>query len=69
MYPLADLGICIGCLVVYLKPDPPGPKLWRFLKPRAMASASGPPRCIGERPSLFFKRVAVAAVLHPGRWC
>jgi len=23
-YPLAGLGICIGCLVVYLKPDPPG---------------------------------------------
>jgi uncharacterized membrane protein len=23
MYPLAGLGICIGCLIVYLKPDPP----------------------------------------------
>jgi uncharacterized membrane protein len=23
-YPLAGLGICIGCLIVYLKPDPPG---------------------------------------------
>jgi uncharacterized membrane protein len=23
-YPLAGLGICIGCLVVYLRPDPPG---------------------------------------------
>lgn len=22
-YPLAGLGICIGCLIVYLKPDPP----------------------------------------------
>jgi len=22
-YPLAGLGICIGCLVVYLRPDPP----------------------------------------------
>jgi hypothetical protein len=22
-YPLAGLGICICCLVVYLKPDPP----------------------------------------------
>ncbi|HEX8756458.1 MAG TPA: hypothetical protein VF745_08975 [Steroidobacteraceae bacterium] len=22
-YPLAGLGICIGCLAVYLKPDPP----------------------------------------------
>lgn len=23
-YPLAGLGICIGCLIFYLKPDPPG---------------------------------------------
>jgi uncharacterized membrane protein len=23
-YPLAGLGICICCLIVYLKPDPPG---------------------------------------------
>jgi uncharacterized membrane protein len=23
-YPLVGLGICIGCLIVYLKPDPPG---------------------------------------------
>jgi uncharacterized membrane protein len=23
-YPLAGLGICIFCLIVYLKPDPPG---------------------------------------------
>jgi uncharacterized membrane protein len=23
-YPLAGLGICIGCLIVYLRPDPPG---------------------------------------------
>ena len=23
-YPLAGLGICISCLIVYLKPDPPG---------------------------------------------
>jgi uncharacterized membrane protein len=23
-YPLAGLGICAGCLIVYLKPDPPG---------------------------------------------
>jgi uncharacterized membrane protein len=23
-YPLAGLAICIGCLIVYLKPDPPG---------------------------------------------
>lgn len=23
-YPLAGLGICIGCLIVYLKPEPPG---------------------------------------------
>jgi hypothetical protein len=22
-YPLAGLGICIFCLIVYLKPDPP----------------------------------------------
>jgi hypothetical protein len=22
-YPLAGLGICICCLIVYLKPDPP----------------------------------------------
>jgi hypothetical protein len=22
-YPLAGLGICIGCLAVYLRPDPP----------------------------------------------
>jgi uncharacterized membrane protein len=27
-YPLAGLGICIGCLIVYLRPDPPG-----FAKP------------------------------------
>jgi uncharacterized membrane protein len=25
-YPLAGLGICIACLVVYLKPEPPGEK-------------------------------------------
>ena len=24
MYPLAGLGICVCCLIVYLKPDPPG---------------------------------------------
>ena len=24
MYPLAGLGVCICCLIVYLKPDPPG---------------------------------------------
>jgi uncharacterized membrane protein len=24
IYPLAGLGICIGCLIGYLKPDPPG---------------------------------------------
>jgi uncharacterized membrane protein len=24
-YPLVGLGICICCLIVYLKPDPPGP--------------------------------------------
>ena len=23
-HPLAGLGICIGCLIVYLRPDPPG---------------------------------------------
>jgi hypothetical protein len=23
-YPLVGLGICISCLIVYLKPDPPG---------------------------------------------
>ena len=23
-YPLAGLGICIACLIVYLRPDPPG---------------------------------------------
>jgi uncharacterized membrane protein len=23
-YPVAGLGICIGCLIVYLRPDPPG---------------------------------------------
>jgi uncharacterized membrane protein len=23
-YPLVGLGICIGCLIVYLRPDPPG---------------------------------------------
>jgi len=23
-YPLAGLGICIGCLIVYLRPEPPG---------------------------------------------
>jgi uncharacterized membrane protein len=23
-YPLAGLGICIGCLILYLKPEPPG---------------------------------------------
>ena len=23
-YPLAELGICICCLIVYLKPNPPG---------------------------------------------
>jgi uncharacterized membrane protein len=23
-YPLVGLGICIGCLIAYLKPDPPG---------------------------------------------
>jgi|SRR5689334_8687868 TMEM175 potassium channel family protein len=25
-YPLAGLGICIACLIVYLRPDPPGAK-------------------------------------------
>ena len=24
IYPLLGLGICIGCLILYLKPDPPG---------------------------------------------
>jgi uncharacterized membrane protein len=23
-YPIIGLGICIGCLIVYLRPDPPG---------------------------------------------
>jgi hypothetical protein len=23
-YPMAGLGICICCLIVYLRPDPPG---------------------------------------------
>jgi hypothetical protein len=23
-YPVAGLGICICCLIVYLKPEPPG---------------------------------------------
>lgn len=23
-YPLAGLGVCIGCLIVYVRPDPPG---------------------------------------------
>jgi uncharacterized membrane protein len=23
-YPLAGLGLCIACLIVYLRPDPPG---------------------------------------------
>ena len=23
-YPLVGLGMCICCLIVYLKPDPPG---------------------------------------------
>jgi hypothetical protein len=23
-YPIVGLGICIGCLIVYLRPDPPG---------------------------------------------
>ena len=26
VYPLAGLGICIACLIVYLKPEPPGEK-------------------------------------------
>ena len=25
-YPLVGLGICIACLIVYLKPDPPRPR-------------------------------------------
>ena len=28
-YPLAGLGICICCLIVYLRPDPPGVRNWR----------------------------------------
>lgn len=30
-YPLVGLGICICCLIVYLKPDPPEP--WRRVSP------------------------------------
>jgi hypothetical protein len=26
-YPLAGLGICIACLALYLRPDPPGAKV------------------------------------------
>jgi TMEM175 potassium channel family protein len=29
-YPLAGLGICICCLIVYLRPDPPGVRERRF---------------------------------------
>jgi len=25
-YPIIGLGICIGCLIVYLRPDPPEPE-------------------------------------------
>ena len=30
-YPLAGLGICICCLILYLKPDPLGPRKRRYL--------------------------------------
>jgi uncharacterized membrane protein len=29
-YPLAGLGICICCLILYLRPDPPGVRMPRF---------------------------------------
>jgi len=32
-YPLAGLGICICCLIVYLKPDPPGVHQRKFSGP------------------------------------
>jgi uncharacterized membrane protein len=38
-YPLAGLGICIACLIVYLRPDPPGAGTKR--SPRGRPSRNG----------------------------
>jgi uncharacterized membrane protein len=38
-YPLVGLGICISCLIVYLKPDPPGAGIRHSLAARDNAGA------------------------------
>ena len=39
IFPLFGLGICIACLIVYLRPDPPGDKAKK--SPREKASRNG----------------------------
>ena len=41
-YPLVGLGICISCLIVYLKPDPPGAGIRHSLAARDNAGARKP---------------------------
>jgi hypothetical protein len=38
-YPLAGLGICISCLILYLKPEPPGAGIRHSLAARDNAGA------------------------------
>jgi hypothetical protein len=48
-YPLAGLGICICCLIVYLKPEPPGAERPGAESQPAMGKDIARPRSPDER--------------------
>ena len=52
-YPLVGLGICVCCLIVYLRPDPPGAGKSLDSARRGRVTKHGPARMFGEAQPTF----------------